>query len=334
MTRHDLDRALYVDRSLVKHLAMRRTLFVFSRDLLGVVQSAASDRVADQERRRLANDVEKAGLVANGEAWLVEAQQATLEALTVMGEASSTQLREQVELIQGSTRDAPGTPYGASLPVAPRVLTTMSADGRILRASNRGGWSVSRPTWATTQHWLGAEPQYPPQAEARAELVRRWLYAFGPATEADLKWWLGGTLTTTRAALADVGAIEVDLHGRPGVVLPDDVDPVSPVEPWAALLPCLDPTTMGWFERDWYLGPHRPQLFDTRGNAGQTAWWDGRIVGGWRQREDGEVALQLLEDVGSDGKSALQAQVARLTDWLDGARPLPRFPSPLSKTPV
>jgi hypothetical protein len=88
---------------------------------------------------------------------------------------------------------------------------------------------------------------------------------------------------------------------------------------------------MGWFERDWYLGPHRTQLFDATGNAGPTVWWDGRIVGGWRQGETGEVVLQLLEDVGADALAALEGEAARLTSWLDGVRLLPRFPSPMLK---
>jgi hypothetical protein len=325
----DADKALYADRSLVKHLAMRRTLFVFRRELLGVIQSAASRRVADQERRRLATDVEKAGLVDDGAAWLAHAAEATLAALDVLGEATSTQLREAVELLQGSTVYAPDKPYGGVVPVAPRVLTTLSAGGRILRASNLGGWNVSRPTWSRTFHWIGEDPALPPELEARAELVRRWLYAFGPATLADLRWWLGSTLTAVRAALADVGAVEVDLHGQPGVALPDDLDPVAEVEPYAVLLPALDPTTMGWAEREWYLGPHRPQLFDRSGNAGQTAWWDGRIVGGWNQLRNGEVVLHLLEDVGAEGRAALEAEAARLARWLDGVLVAPRFPSPL-----
>ena len=171
-----------------------------------------------------------------------------------------------------------------------------------------------------------------PEREARAELVRRWLYAFGPATEADLKWWMGSTVTATRAALADVGAVEVDLHGAPGVALAEDLDPVDPTEPSAALLPALDPTTMGWFERDWYLGGHRPAIFDSNGNGGTTAWWDGRIVGGWCQAPDGEVLLQLLEDVGADATAALEREAARLTTWVDGVRVAPRFPSPLSRS--
>jgi hypothetical protein len=89
---------------------------------------------------------------------------------------------------------------------------------------------------------------------------------------------------------------------------------------------------MGWYEREWYLGAHRSQVFDSTGNAGPTAWWDGRVVGGWRIGESGEVVVQLLEDVGRDGRDALEGEAGRLTAWLAGVRVLPRFPSPLSKT--
>jgi hypothetical protein len=332
LTVGDVDKALYVDRTLVKHLGMRRTLFVLPRELFGVVSAAASDRVAAQERRRVAKDVEKAGLVPDGPAWLDQAMQAALEQLARLGEATSTELRDTVELLQGSTVYAPHKPWGGEAPIAPRVLTCLSAAGHIVRASNRGAWTTSRPRWATTGHWLGEEPARLPEREARAELVRRWLHRFGPATVADLKWWLGSTVASVRTALADVGAVEVDLHGAPGVALADDLEPVSAPEPYAALLPALDPTTMGWFERDWYLGPHRAAIFDRNGNGGTTAWWDGRVVGGWNQSAGGEVYLQLLEDVGADGRAALEIEAERLTPWLDGVRIAPRFPSPLARS--
>ena len=152
-----------------------------------------------------------------------------------------------------------------------------------------------------------------------------------PGTATDIKWWLGSTVAAVRRALADLDAVEVDLGGHTGYLLPDDLEPTEPVEPWAALLPPLDPTTMGWFERDWYLGPYREQLFDTAGNAGPSIWWDGRIVGGWRQNDAGDVDLQMLEDVGADGLDAIQYEANRLTEWLGGTRVLARFPSPLSK---
>ncbi len=103
-------------------------------------------------------------------------------------------------------------------------------------------------------------------------------------------------------------------------MLPDDVDPAPEVEPWAALLPVLDPTVMGWKERDFYLGEHGSWLFDANGNAGTTAWWDGRAVGCWVQDAEGVVRLGLLEDVGDEARSALAVEAERLTTWLDGTR--------------
>jgi DNA glycosylase AlkZ-like len=180
-----------------------------------------------------------------------------------------------------------------------------------------------------TTDWLG---QRTAPADAVAELTRRWLHTFGPATAADVKWWFGTTLTAARKALSDIGAVEVDLDSGPGYALPDDLEIEPEVAPSAALLPGLDVTTMGWFDRDWYLGAHRGQVFDRNGNAGPTAWWNGRVVGGWCQDHQAHVQLQLLEDPGRDGRRVLKRRAAALTSWLDGVCIKPRFPSPLSKS--
>jgi hypothetical protein len=327
----DMDRALYEDRVLVKHLAMRRTLFVFPRESLGFVQAGASNRVAAAERRRLIRDVEKAGLQRDGDAWLRKAERKVLEELGDGRELSSTELRREIPLLEGSIEYGKGKSWGGQLPIGPRVLTVLSAAGRIVRGTNAGAWTVSRPLWTSMTAWLGEEIPEMSEREGTARLVERWLRAFGPGTAGDVKWWLGSTVAAVRRALADLEAVEVDLGGDTGYLLPDDLEPVAAPEPWAALLPALDPTTMGWFERDWYLAPHRDQIFDRNGNGGNTAWWDGRIVGGWRQAGDGRVELQLLEDVGSDAQGSLAAEADRLTSFLAGHRPLPRFPSPLSK---
>jgi Winged helix DNA-binding domain len=333
MTVADFDRALYADRTLVKHLCMRRTLFVLPRDALGASQAGAAARVAAAERRRLVRQVEDAGLHRDGERWLDEASAQVMAALAGGREARSAELRAEIPLLEGSMTYGEGRSWGGKMSVGPRVLTVLSAGGRVVRASNDGPWFTSRPRWAAMDDWLGEQLEPPPEAEGAASLVERWLRAFGPGTAADLKWWLGSTVKAVRTALADVGAVEVELGGHSGYVLPDDLDPVDPVEPWAALLPTLDPTTMGWKERGWYLGPHKEQLFDTAGNAGPTVWWDGRIAGGWRQDGDGAVELQMLEDIGADGLRAVELEAERLTEWLDGTRVLPRFPSPLFAAP-
>ena len=111
----------------------------------------------------------------------------------------------------------------------------------------------------------------------------------------------------------------------------DEEPPAAPGEPWAALLPGLDPAPMGWQERGWYLGAHRERLFDRSGNIGPTVWWDGRIVGGWAQRPDGEIALGLLEDVGADGAAAIATEARRVRDWIGDVRVTPRFRTPLER---
>jgi hypothetical protein len=88
---------------------------------------------------------------------------------------------------------------------------------------------------------------------------------------------------------------------------------------------------MGWKERDWYLGPHASMLFDSNGNAGPTVWWEGRVVGGWSQRRDGEVVFRLLEDVGSDAVHAVEVEAARVADWLGDARFSPGFLPPFQR---
>ena len=119
--------------------------------------------------------------------------------------------------------------------------------------------------------------------------------------------------------------------GATGFALADDLEPTSAAGPSAALLPTLDPTTMGWKERDWYLGLHGPKPFDSNGNAGPTIWWDGRVVGGWSQRRDGEIVFELLEDVGADAVRAVEAEAARVADWLGDVRFPPGFLPPFQR---
>lgn len=328
----DVDRALYVDRSLVKQLAMRRTLFVCPRDLLPVVWGSASARVATALRARLAKEIERAGLAPDGAAWIDRAAADTLAHLAGGVELSAKDLREEVASLSGRLDLAAGTSYAANVSVAPRVLTQLGVEGRIVRGRNRGHWRTSRPQWTLMDTWLDQAPEPSRPREGYAEIVRRWLHTFGPGTSDDLQWWLGATKGAVREALADVAAVEVTLdRGVTGWVLPDDVEAVEAPGSWVALLPVLDPTVMGWKSRDFLLGPHASRLFDRNGNAGTTALIDGRVVGCWVQDDDAVVRLRLLERVPPVAVRALEKEAARLTDWLGGTRIGTVYPSPAMK---
>ncbi|ALU68517.1 winged helix DNA-binding domain-containing protein [Rhodococcus erythropolis] len=313
----DVDNALYDQRSLVKQLAMRRTLFTFPRDLLPAAWSSASARVANTERARMAKDVVKAGIAVDGNDWLDRARAEVLTLLTDAPEGlSALEVRQAVPMTDVKVEGSAGEIWSA-----PRVLTHLGATADIMRGANTARFPVSRPLWTLTRHWLDDAPIDLESADGYREIVRRWLHSFGPGTEDDIVWWLGSTKTVVRAALAELEAVAVSLDGGDtGWLLPDDVATVPDPGPWVALLPVLDPTIMGWKNRDFYLGPHRNQLFDTRGNAGTTAWVDGRVVGCWIQDAAGVVHVRVLESVSADAQRALDAEAVRLTEWLGGVK--------------
>jgi winged helix DNA-binding protein len=329
-----VEQSLYDDRTLLRILGMRRTMFVVPDDLAPAVQAACTVDIALRERKHLARHLAESGIAPDpvaAEAWLKDVEDATASALTARGSATAAELGEDVPRLRSRLDLARGKAYEAQPFVTNRVLGQLAMQARIVRGRPRGSWLSSQYHWAPVELWVpGGLADVPPD-EARAELARRWLAAFGPGTLADLRWWAGWTAGQARSALTAVGAVEVALDEGTGYVLPDDDSPVSAPEPWVALLPALDPTPMGWKERSWFLGGHTAALFDATGNIGPTVWSDGRIIGGWGQRKDGEIVFRLLEKVATAVRRQVEAEASRLTGWLDGVRVTPRFGTPLQR---
>ena len=326
----DLDRALYEERTLVRMLGMRRTLWVVPRELAPVVDAACTRVIAARERKRLEQSVEAADPGSDAAGWIDDRLGAALAALESRGEAFTADLTRADPRLAEKVRLGAGR-WQIEASAGSRLLPLLAAEGAVARGRPRGSWVSGQYRWVPIRAWLGAELERMDPAAAQAELLRRWLGSFGPASEADIRWWTGWTAREARGALAAVPHATVDLDGATGYVLADDLEPTPPPAPWAALLPTLDPTTMGWKERGWYLGTHGPTLFDSNGNAGPTVWWDGRVVGGWSQRKDGEIVWELLEDVGAEARSAVEAEAARLAAWLGDVRLSPGFLPPFQR---
>jgi Winged helix DNA-binding domain len=326
-----IERALYEDRTLVRLLGMRRTMFVVPVDLVPVVHASCTRALVPGQRQLSVRLLENCGVTTDGEAWLCRVEEATLRALAARGQAVAAELVADVPELRTQVSMHEDKSYGGSMAMTTRVLFVLAASERIVRGRPRGSWISSQYRWAPMEAFVPGGVGAVPVEEARAELLRRWLYAFGPGTAADIRWWTGWTAKATSGALTAVGAVEVDLDGVTGYVRPDDVDPVKAPGPWIALLPALDPTPMGWTQRDWFLGAHKAALFDRSGNIGPSVWCDGRIVGGWGQRADGTVVHRLLDDIGAARTRAVADAAAALTAWLHPVRVTPRFRTPLER---
>lgn len=326
-----LERALYDDRTLVRMLGMRRTMFVPPTELMPVIQAACADAIAVRERRKTLQIFGEAGIVPDIEPWWAQVEADTLKALARRGAATAAELGADVPWLREQITIAKGKPYEGKLGVSSKVLFLLATEGRLVRGRPNGSWISSQYRWAPVETWLPEVVPVPTET-ARAELLRHWLAAFGPGTVADLKWWTGWTLGDVRKTVAGMEVVDVELDGEPGLVLAEDVDPVDDPDPWVALLPALDATPMGWYGRDFYLSADcRAALFDRNGNVGPSVWCDGRIVGGWAQRGDGTVRYRVLERVDNRAAKRIEVLAEQLTEWFGSVRPTPRFRTPLEK---
>jgi hypothetical protein len=329
-----VERALYEDRTLLRLLCMRRTVFVIPTELAAAVLAASGTKVAAQQRKLLLGMLAENGIAGDVESWLADVERVALDALAELGEAAANEIGAADPRLRAELVVARGKSYEGKQRVVSRVLLVLAAQGLIVRGRPLGGWTSTQFRWSVADRWQPGGIPKMSTVDAEVELARRWLRTFGPATVDDLRWWTGWTATQTKRALGRLDPVEVDLDGTAGIVLADDLAPVTPAdEPWVALLPALDPTPMGWNRREFYLGEHAGRLFDTTGNVSPTVWLDGRIVGGWAQRKDGEVAVQLLEDVGSDAVTTIKRCAAALTERLGDVRLTARArrPSPVER---
>jgi hypothetical protein len=332
----DVAEAMYERRSLVRWMAMRRTLFVFAREDIPTVQAAVSTPLAATLRRRLASQLQRNGSepAIGGDVgdWLADLEDRVDRALARRGTATGAQLADDEPALK--TRILARAPSDRPQNVTTSLLTLMSADGRIVRGTPTGPWTSRHHRWEPVSRWW---PQgLPPidTAEAQRDLVRRWLARFGPASTEDLEWWTGWNKTTTRRALHGLTIEEVDLHGHPGIVLAgpaaEFADGAADI-PTATLLPALDPTPMGWKIRDWFLGIDPGHVFDRAGNIGPTLWWSGEIIGSWAIAPNGELRTTVIADRGAEAQAAIDRAASHLHARLNRTAITPAIRTPLEQ---
>ena len=153
----DIERELYDERTLVRMLGMRGTLFVVSRDLVPVVQAACSTTIEARQRRRLEQWIAESGISSRPAAWLDRASNAALQALEQRGEAFTVDLAKTVPLLAKRLRLAVGTRWETTQSAGARVLLQLAMQGRVSRGRPRGTWVNGQYRWVPTVTWLGHE---------------------------------------------------------------------------------------------------------------------------------------------------------------------------------
>ncbi|HET9548370.1 MAG TPA: winged helix DNA-binding domain-containing protein, partial [Desertimonas sp.] len=291
----DLDEALYERRSLTRLLGMRRTMFVVPLDLAAVVEASCTRALIVPERRRTVQLIEAEGIAA-ADAFVDDACAAVLAVLDDGPPLPGRALTPLVAQLQQHVLLAEGKPYEARVSLTNRILLQLSIEGHIVRTKPLGSWRSSQYRWTTVERWFVASGSPIPSDAARVELVRRWLRTYGPGTTDDIAWWAKWPKKVVADVLHQLGAVAVTVEPAPGGsstpawLLPDDLDDdLDRRRPVVSLLPSLDPSIMGWKEREWILDGLGTQLFDRNGNAGPIVLVDGAAVGVWAQLVDGRV---------------------------------------------
>ena len=163
-----------------------------------------------------------------------------------------------------------------------------------------------------------AEPEAHVPVEARAQIFRRYLAAFGPSTRRDIGAWSMIRVAEIDAALELLEPLRRfrDEQGRelldvPRAPLPD-ADTPAPVR----FLPKWDNVLLAWADRTRVLpDAYRKTVIKMNGDVAQTFLVDGFVAGIWRV-DDIRVVLEPFEPLSAAARREIEDEAGRLEAFL------------------
>lgn len=293
LTAADIHRARTEERSLLRSWAMRMTLHLIPADDAGWLLPLFEPRIQKWSRRRLV----QLGMPLGTQA---KALRTVERALERDGPLTRTEVAER---LAGA---------GVQLDTQTRlhlILVAVSA-GIACLGPDRGGSTCL----VLREDWLGTLPRVDREA-ALAELARRYLRAFGPATERDFASWAGLGLREMRAGLEAIAGELVESRFGDQRLFALRRDRVRlPASGQLRLLGAFDTYMLGYRNRDFAVTPEGRAAVKEGGGG-----WirpviveDGRVIGTWRStRKDGrlEIALRLFGPLSPADRASIEAEV-------------------------
>jgi len=157
-----------------------------------------------------------------------------------------------------------------------------------------GGWSYSnKPEFTLAEEWIGRKTA---PKDDLAELIKRYLAAFGPATVTDAQTWLGSKLKDTFEKLRPElqtyrGEGRSELFDLPGVSLPTEDTPAP-----ARFLPEYDNLLLSHSNRTRVIADeHRPKVYLPGLRVAATILVDGFVRGAWKVEKTKTAATLVIE---------------------------------------
>ena len=305
----DVRTALWKDKSLVKTWLMRGTLhLVPSKDL--PIYTAAMGRFR----------------LRNLNAWLKFTQLTEPELtglFTAIGEALDGRTMTREELITAVGRGRSERVQNVLKSGWGGMLKPVARNGLLCFGPSRG----QSVTFARPQQWLGSWRDLDP-IEALAEVARRYLRAYGPATKQDFARWWGAWTGVGRdawAALADE-LVPVSIEGRHAEMLAGDLRRISrsPGSLTLQLLPAFDPYLMGHADRDHLFdAAHRARVSRVAGWISAVVLIDGRVAATWTHtvaKQTLRIAVEPFRPLPAKARPLIRARAEEIAATLGLAR--------------
>lgn len=156
------------------------------------------------------------------------------------------------------------------------------------------------------------EPHDP--TEARAEMLRRYLAAFGPASRRDIVAWSMMHVPEISRALERLEPLRRfrDEHGRELLDVARAPLPGSDAPAPVRFLPKWDNVLLAFSDRTRVLPEeHRKRVIRMNGDVAQTFLVDGFVAGTW-SLENGRIALELFRALSPSVRRELEDEAGRL----------------------
>lgn len=190
------------------------------------------------------------------------------------------------------------------------VALSVVTSGLACLGPDRGGRACLVLRW----DWLEKQPRVD-RERALAELARRYLRAFGPASDRDFAYWSGLPLRDVRSGLASIAAELSEARFGDEVLLSLRSERRRlPAKGQVRMLGAFDTYMLGWRDRGFALPPHGVGAVKEGGGG-----WvrpviveDGRVIGGWRISRKGgriEVDLNPFEQLSGSSRAAIEAEI-------------------------